>query len=51
LDQVKKEIESATLVIADITGSNPNVYLKVGYAWGNHNIYGAKGTNCLPKAE
>jgi len=34
LDQVKKKIETAALVIADLTGTNPNVYLEVGYAWG-----------------
>lgn len=34
LDQVKKKIESAAVVIADLTNSNPNVYLEVGYAWG-----------------
>jgi hypothetical protein len=27
-------IESASLVIADLSGSNANVYLEVGYAWG-----------------
>jgi hypothetical protein len=31
---VKKRISSASLVIADLTHSNPNVYLEVGYAWG-----------------
>ena len=31
---VRKRIESSTLVIADLTGANPNVYLEVGYAWG-----------------
>lgn len=34
LDRVKERIESATVVIADLTGANPNVYLEVGYAWG-----------------
>jgi hypothetical protein len=34
LDQVKMRIEAAEIVIADLTGSNPNVYLEVGYAWG-----------------
>lgn len=34
LDKVKARIESAALVIADLTGANPNVYLEVGYAWG-----------------
>jgi hypothetical protein len=31
---VKERIGSAALVIADLTGANPNVYLEVGYAWG-----------------
>ena len=34
LDQVKMRIENAQIVIADLTGANPNVYLEVGYAWG-----------------
>jgi hypothetical protein len=34
LEQVKTRIENAEIVIADLTGSNPNVYLEVGYAWG-----------------
>jgi len=35
LDQVKKKIETAAVVIAELSGANPNVYLEVGYAWGN----------------
>ncbi|MEW5958073.1 MAG: hypothetical protein AB1801_10140 [Chloroflexota bacterium] len=34
LDRVKQKIETAAVVIADLTGANPNVYLEVGYAWG-----------------
>jgi len=34
LDRVKERIETATVVIAELTGANPNVYLEVGYAWG-----------------
>jgi hypothetical protein len=31
---VKDRIDTADLVVADLTGANPNVYLEVGYAWG-----------------
>jgi hypothetical protein len=34
MDWVKKRIGSASLVIADLSTANPNVYLEVGYAWG-----------------
>lgn len=34
LDQVKKKIETAAVVIAELSGANPNVYLEIGYAWG-----------------
>ncbi len=34
MGRVRKRIDSSTLVVADLTGANPNVYLDVGYAWG-----------------
>jgi hypothetical protein len=34
LERIKNRISSATVVVADLTGANPNVYLEVGYAWG-----------------
>ena len=33
-EEIKNRIESASLVVADMTNANPNVYLEVGYAWG-----------------
>ncbi len=34
LAQVKRRIRSSTLVVADLSTANSNVYLEVGYAWG-----------------
>ncbi len=34
MDRIKFRIASAALIVADLTGANPNVYLEVGYAWG-----------------
>jgi hypothetical protein len=34
LERVKTRIDTATLIVADLTGANANVYLEVGYAWG-----------------
>jgi hypothetical protein len=34
LSRIKARIETADLVVADVTGGNANVYLEVGYAWG-----------------
>jgi hypothetical protein len=31
---VKERIDTASLLVADLSTSNPNVYLEVGYAWG-----------------
>lgn len=34
LHWVKSKISGSTLVVADLSTANPNVYLEVGYAWG-----------------
>lgn len=34
VDEIKDRIQRAHLVIADVTGANPNVFLEIGYAWG-----------------
>ncbi len=34
LDRIKERIETASFVVAELTGANPNVFLEVGYAWG-----------------
>ena len=31
---VKERIDTASLIVADLSMANPNVYLEVGYAWG-----------------
>jgi hypothetical protein len=33
MDWVRSRISSSRLIIADLTGANPNVYLEVGFAW------------------
>jgi hypothetical protein len=35
LQQIKTGIQSAEAMIAVLDGANPNVYLEVGFAWGN----------------
>lgn len=34
MKRIRNKIRTAVLVIADLTDSNPNVYLEVGFAWG-----------------
>jgi hypothetical protein len=36
LTRIKSRIETASLVIADLSGASANVYLEVGYAWGKN---------------
>jgi hypothetical protein len=33
LAEIRRRISRCSLVIADLSGANPNVYLEVGYAW------------------
>ena len=59
LDWVKNRIASASLVVADLSNANPNVYLEVGYAWGcgkptvllvrqtEHLKFDVRGQRCL----
>lgn len=35
LERLKNQIQGAKLVVADLTESNANVFLEVGFAWGN----------------
>lgn len=34
VEWIKARISNASLVVADLSGANPNVYLEIGYAWG-----------------
>lgn len=34
IQRIKERIETAKVVVADLSMANPNVYLEVGYAWG-----------------
>jgi len=34
IEWMKRKIEGASVVIANLSRANPNVYLEVGYAWG-----------------
>jgi len=59
MSRVKERIASASLIIADLSGGNPNVYLEVGYAWGcgrptillvrdpSELMFDTKGERCL----
>lgn len=59
MEWVKKRIKSSALVVADLTNSNANVYLEVGYAWGagiptvllvqeaDHLKFDVKGQRCI----
>ena len=41
---VQNRIRTSSLVIADLTEANPNVYLEVGYAWGVWSARGPSGS-------
>ena len=38
LKRIKSRIDTSKVVIADLSGANPNVYLEVGYAWGKGHL-------------
>lgn len=60
MEWVKSRISTADLVIADLTTANPNVYLEVGFAWGQNKKtvllikdtselkFDTRGQRCLP---
>jgi hypothetical protein len=31
---IRDRIRNASLIVADVSGANPNVYLELGFAWG-----------------
>lgn len=45
---MRERIASARIVVADLTNSNPNVYLEIGYAWGLNVPCVAELRNLLP---
>ena len=59
LQWIQNRIRTSSIVIADLTDANPNVYLEVGYAWGcgvpvvlltqatTHLKFDVKGQKCL----
>ena len=59
LQWIQNRIRTSSLVIADLTDANPNVYLEVGYAWGcgvpvilltqttAHLMFDVRGQRCL----
>jgi TIR domain len=47
VEHIKGQVRSAALVVALLTGGNPNVYLEVGYAWG----CGIPTLLCIEKGE
>ena len=59
LDWVKRRIRTSSLLVADLSNANQNVYLEVGYAWGcgvptvllvknpDHLKFDVKGQRCL----
>jgi hypothetical protein len=60
LQEIKKELEGSVAVVADLTDSNPNVYLEIGFAWGKDKPtilivkqgdklrFDVQGQKCLP---
>lgn len=59
LEWVRTRIRTSSVVVADLTDANPNVYLEVGYAWGvsvptvllvrdtEHLKFDVRGQRCL----
>src|SRR5207247_7310198 len=36
VQRIRERIESASLIVAEVSTPNPNVYLEIGYAWGRN---------------